>query len=261
MNAATQYFSADSETVASHSVVNGNGLPDANQLVLQQAPLVKRIALHLASRLPACVELDDLIQAGMMGLLEAASNFDTKGGASFETFAGFRIRGAMIDELRRGDWAPRSVHRRMRDAAEIMRNLEQSEGRPARESEVAAQLEMDMPTFRGLLSDASRCQALPLELNDDDGPYMRLDMPASPDRPEREYDQVEFESALVAAIKELPERDQLVLSLYYEQELNLKEIGEVLGVSESRVCQLQGRAHLRLRGKLQGWKDWCAQAA
>ena len=145
------------------------------QLVSEHAPLVRRIAHHLASRLPECVQIEDLLQAGMVGLLDAARRYDASHGAAFSTYAEVRVRGAMLDELRRGDWVPRSVHRRAREVAEAIR-----------------------------------------------------------------------------AIEELPERERQVLALYYDEDLNLREIGAVLGVTESRVSQIRSQALLRLRARFQG---------
>lgn len=135
----------------------------ANEVIAQHSDLVRRIAHHLAARLPASVEVDDLIQAGMMGLIEASRSYDADQGASFETYASIRIRGSMIDEIRRGDWVPRSVHRRARDAAATIRRLEQSTGRAASATEVAAAMEMPLPEYLRLMEDASRGQVLSLE--------------------------------------------------------------------------------------------------
>ncbi len=130
----------------------------ANEVIAQHSDLVRRIAHHLAARLPASVEVDDLIQAGMMGLIEASRSYDADQGASFETYASIRIRGSMIDEIRRGDWVPRSVHRRARDAAATIRRLEQSSGRAASATEVAAAMEMPLPEYLRLMEDAARGQ-------------------------------------------------------------------------------------------------------
>ncbi len=221
----------------------------ANDCIAQHADLVRRIAHHLAARLPASVEIDDLIQAGMMGLIEASRSYDAEQGASFETYASIRIRGSMIDEIRRGDWVPRSVHRRARDAAAAIRKIEQSTGRAASASEVADALEMPLPEYQRLMEDAARGQVLSLESRIED--QGELDTPASGGpSPQQVLERSQFGEELGKAIAVLPEREQLVLSLYYEQELNLKEIGAVLGVSESRVCQIHGQAMLRLRGRL-----------
>lgn len=136
---------------------------NANDVVTQHADLVRRIAHHLAARLPASVEVDDLIQAGMIGLIEASRSYDSDQGASFETYASIRIRGSMIDEIRRGDWVPRSVHRRARDAAAAVRKIEQSTGRAAAATEVAAAMEMPLPDYLRLMEDAARGQVLSLE--------------------------------------------------------------------------------------------------
>lgn len=224
-------------------------LPPPAQLVEQHASLVRRIAVHLAARLPASVEVDDLCQSGMIGLLEASRSFDPQGGASFETFAGIRIRGAMIDELRRGDWAPRSVHRRMREIAAATRALEQRLGRDVSEGEVAAHLDMPLEEYRAVTADATRCQVLSMHIEDSDGDPGLIDV-AGDEQPDQTLFENEFREHLGDAIEQLPEREKLVLSLYYQDELNLKEIGAVLGVSESRVCQIHGQAVLRLRGRL-----------
>ncbi len=218
--------------------------------VLEHTELVRRIAHHLVARLPASVDVDDLIQAGMIGLIEASRGYDADQGASFETYASIRIRGAMIDEIRRGDWVPRSVHRRAREAAAAIRAIEQETGRTATAQEVAARLDMPLPDYLRLMEDAARGHVLSLdshvEDNGDSPPALDSGIPV----PDQMAVRSEFGRELGHAIAQLPERERLILSLYYEQELNLKEIGVVLGVSESRVCQLHGQAVVRLRGRL-----------
>lgn len=219
------------------------------EVVERHADLVRRIAHHLAARLPASVEVDDLVQAGMLGLIEAARNFDSDQGASFETYASIRIRGAMIDEIRKGDWTPRSVHRRTREAAEVTRQIEQTTGRAATGAEVAQALGLAPEEYARLLEDAVSGQVLSLDSHIDDHGEPNVAAGAAYS-PERRLQAAEFRQALAEAIGQLPEREQLVLSLYYEQEMNLREVGAVLGVSESRVCQIHGQAMLRLRSRL-----------
>ncbi|QWL08621.1 RNA polymerase sigma factor FliA [Shewanella algae] len=229
-----------------------SGLNDKTQIVEQYAPLVKRIAHHLLARLPASVQLDDLLQAGMMGLLEASSKFDGSKGAKFETFAGIRIRGAMIDEIRRGDWVPRSVHRNNRRVAQVMDELEQELGRDARDSEIAERLDISLDEYHHILNDVSTGKIIGIEdLGVAPDVLVSEDMPA--DDTFEDLAQSQFQSALTDAIKRLPERDALVLSLYYDEALNLKEIGAILEVSESRVSQIHSQAMLRLKAKLKHW--------
>lgn len=232
---------------------------DATAVVTRHGELVRRIAHHLAARLPASVEVDDLIQAGMLGLIEAAKNFQADQGAAFETYASIRIRGAMIDEIRRGDWVPRSVHRRYRDVVAATREVEQKHGRAATSQEVAQTLGVSLEEYHHMLEDASRGQLLSLDeqMDDFDGePRLAASCNVTP---ARELEHTVFRQALGEAIGNLPEREQLVLSMYYEQEMNLREIGAVLGISESRVCQIHGQAMLRLRGRLGDWRDTASE--
>jgi RNA polymerase sigma factor for flagellar operon FliA len=227
---------------------------NTDELVLQYAPLVKRIAYHLMGRLPDAVQVDDLIQSGMIGLLEALKHYDVAQGASFETYAGIRIRGAMLDELRRADWTPRSVHKKSRMVAEAIREVENVVGRDARDSEVASHMGIGLEEYRQILQDTVSCKTFSVEeliqgedsIIDDVHDYYQ---------PEEQLIQQRFHSALSKAIAELPERERLVVSLYYEEELNLREIGQVLDVSESRVSQICSQAMLRLRARLADWLE------
>lgn len=222
---------------------------DVEQMVSDHAHLIKRIAYHLINRLPPSVQIDDLMQAGVVGLLEAARNYDPAQGASFETYAGIRIRGAMLDELRRTDWTPRSVHRNTRRVSEAIRAVENRAGRPARDHEVAAELEMDMDTYHQLLRDTAASKVASVE----DVFVAGEEQIAGDGEPYQELHQDLFKQALVDIIDGLPERERLVMSLYYEEDLNLREIGEILGVSESRVCQIHGQALARIRTRMQDW--------
>ncbi|OHE85200.1 MAG: RNA polymerase sigma factor FliA, partial [Lysobacterales bacterium RIFOXYA1_FULL_69_10] len=204
----------------------------ADDIVERHGELVRRIAHHLAARLPSSVEVDDLIQAGMLGLIDAARNFQADQGAAFETYASIRIRGAMIDEIRRGDWVPRSVHRRYRDVVAATREVEQATGRAASAQEVAGALGVSLDEYHRMLEDAARGQLISLDSHaeEHDGePRLASQSGATP---AREFEHDAFRHALGGAIGDLPEREQLVLSLYYEQEMNLREIGAVLSISE-----------------------------
>lgn len=225
------------------------GKIDQHALLDQYLPIVRRQALALQVRLPASVELDDLIQAGMVGLLDSLSRYDSAQGASFTTYASQRIRGAMIDELRSRDWVPRSVRRNAREIEEAMRRLEQQFGRPAEEREIADSLSLSLEEYHQRLADTNGGQLLGY-----DDIVAEGGEPEAGDRaPQTPFDALvggEQRQRLVEAIARLPEREKLLLGLYYQEELNLKEIGAVLGVSESRVCQLHSQAVSRLRAKL-----------
>jgi RNA polymerase sigma factor for flagellar operon FliA len=229
------------------------GVDHMQQLVERHAPLVKRIAYHLLARLPASVLVDDLIQSGMIGLIEAAKNFDGSKGASFETFAGIRIRGAMLDEMRRGDWTPRSVHRNARLIAETIAELEAQHGRDIKDSEVAEKLDISLDEYHHMLSDISSGRIIGIEdlgISDD---VLVTSGDSTGDHLYATRANESVHQDLIKTISSLPEREALVLSLYYNDELNLKEIGAVLNVSESRVSQIHSQALVRLKARMQDW--------
>lgn len=223
-----------------------------NDLVVEHAPLVKRIAHHMVARLPASVQVDDLIQAGMIGLLEASRQYDASQGASFSTYAGIRIRGAMLDEIRRLDWTPRSVHRKAREVAEAVRRIEHRTGRDATDTEVAQELEIGLDEYHQILQDAAASRVFSIDQEDPET-GMVLEVAGESPTPFVQLQEESFQRSLATAIAELPERERLVMQLYYDEELNLKEIGVVLGVSESRVSQIHGRILLKLKDQMADW--------
>lgn len=227
---------------------------DKNQLVERHAPLVKRIAHHLIARLPASVLVDDLIQAGMIGLLEAAKNFDGSKGASFETFAGIRIRGSMLDEIRKGDWTPRSVHKNSRAITQAISQVEKATGRDARDIDVAERLQVSVREYHQMLNEVNAGKLVGIEDLGISEDVLTTDATKGENSPFENMLQGSFQKALAQAITTLPEREAIVLSLYYDEELNLREIGEVLEVSESRVSQIHSQAMLKLKSKMQSWR-------
>jgi RNA polymerase sigma factor for flagellar operon FliA len=242
---------SSANAAAAYRTSHGGG---SVQLAQKHIDLVAKVAGFLAFRLPASVELDDLMQAGMLGLLDASRQYKPEQGASFETYASIRIRGAMIDELRRGDWVPRSVHRQYRTVVEATRKVEQTTGRSATAEEVAAAAGMTVDDYHRAVEDASRGQLLSLEMHVEQNDGEDRLTGAITATPETDFTKDSFRRLLAEGIEGLPPREKLVLSLYYEQELNLREIGAVMQISESRVCQLHGQAVVRLRSRLKDWK-------
>lgn len=231
-----------------------NGLTDKEECLKEYAPLVKRIAHHMMLKLPGSVEVDDLIQAGMMGLLDAASRYDELRGAMFETYAAQRIRGAMLDELRGADWLPRSLRRDMRRIETAISRLQQKLGKAPSESEIAKELGVSLAEYQQMLQEGRGAQLLYYEDFHGEGDedfFERFEF-SSDSNPLELLQDERFRAALVQAIERLPERERQMMGMHYEQDMNLREIGEVMGVSESRVCQLHSQAVARLRTSMKG---------
>lgn len=236
-------------SLACEYALAGGATPEA--LVDRHAPLVKRIAVHLLGRLPDGIELDDLVQVGLIALLEAGRQYTPSKGASFETYASIRIRGAMLDEVRSNDWAPRSVYKKQRQITAAIQRVENRTGKHAQAQEIADELGVSLDEYFAMLATTAAARMFSLDQGESDSESQlnrQVDQSANP---VRDLESVEFQSAMATAITKLPEREALVMALYYDEELNLKEIGEVLGVSESRVCQIHGQALTRLRARLQ----------
>lgn len=230
-----------------------SGTLDRNQLAKHYAPLVKRIAYHLMAKLPASVQVEDIIQNGMLGLLDAINRYEEGLGAQFETYAVQRIRGAMLDGLRENDWLPRSLRRDMRRIETAIHTLEQQKGRQPTEGELADSLSMPLGEYQKMLQEARGYQLVYFEdFTDGEGDdYLDRHSVGTADLdPLARLLDKNMRDVLVRAIGDLPDREKTVMGLYYEEDLNLREIGEILGVSESRVCQLHSQAIARLRSRI-----------
>lgn len=253
-SAVQKLESAEQECCAASIEAVAPSLETSENFIKEYASLVKRIAHHLLARLPAVIQAEDLIQAGMIGLIEAARNFNEEKGATFITYAGIRIRGAMLDEIRKGDWAPRSVHKNSRRVAQATREVENSTGRDARDIEVAKILGVSLEEYHQILQDSNSSKIFAFDdlgVNED-----ALDCPSSNSlgSPLEGLQREDFKQKLSKEIDKLPQREKLVLALYYNEELNLREVGEVLGVSESRISQIHSQAMVRLKSRLMNWR-------
>jgi RNA polymerase sigma factor for flagellar operon FliA len=230
------------------------GQLDRNALIKQYQPLVRRLAHHMMAKLPASVEVDDLIQVGLIGLSDALSRFEASQGVQFETFATQRIRGAMLDELRESDWMSRGSRKSQKEIESAVRKLEHQLGRSPAESEIAKELAMSLADYQTLLGKVRGTQLVYLEDmtrgSEDDDSFLDHHVADTDADPMNLLRDQRLRTSLVSAIKGLPEREQYIMSMYYEQDMNLKEIAAVLEITESRVCQLHSQSIARLRAKM-----------
>ena len=228
------------------------GVKNKEDFLEEFTPLVKRIAYHMMAKLPASVQVDDLIQAGMIGLLDAITRYEGSYGRQFESYAAQRIRGSILDELRDADWLPRSIRKKMRQIEVAVSKLEQLNGCAPSEQELADELQISLDEYHSTLQSARGAQLIYYEdfQQDDEEPFLDRLLVDDGSNPLDKLVDESLRKSLVDAIENLPPRDKLVMGMHYEQEMNLREIGEVLGVSESRVCQLHTQAIARLRSRL-----------
>ena len=230
------------------SAYEQNQRQDMDALVREFLPLVKKIALYWSGRLPQSIELDDLIQVGLVGLIQASESYDASKGASFATYASIRVKGAILDEVRRYDWVPRSLQQKMKQASEAISQVEARTGRTATDRDVADELGVPLEQYQKMSGEFTGCRIASLDAIDMEG--------VDPDaNPAFSVEDSGFKQALADAIQQLPEKEKMMMSLYYSDELNLKEIGAIMGVTESRVSQIHGQALVRLRSRLISWTN------
>jgi RNA polymerase sigma factor for flagellar operon FliA len=232
------------------------GRLDKATAIKTYAPLVRRMAHHMLAKLPANVEIDDIVQAGLIGLMDAVSRYEDNQGAQFETYATQRIKGAMLDELRAADWLPRSVRKNQRQIDAAIGKLQHKLKRQPNDAEIAKELGMAIGDYHEMLTDARGAQLVHFEDfggSDEDDNYLDRHCPDLRGEPFEQIRDARFKKALVGAIQDLPERERNLMGMYYEQDMNFREIAEVLGVTESRVCQLHTQAVSRLRAHLKNW--------
>jgi RNA polymerase sigma factor for flagellar operon FliA len=228
-----------------------------DDVIRRYLPLVKRIAYHMMARLPASVEVDDLIQVGLIGLMDAVERFDGSQGAQFESYATQRIRGAMLDDLRDADWLPRHIRQKSRQIESAINKLAQRNGRPPSEQEISAEMGISLSDYQSMLGDVKGNQLLYYEdfSDDESSDFLERYLVDDLSDPLSLLEDDGFRKGLISAIEDLPERERNLMGMYYEQDMNLKEIGAVMGVSESRICQLHSQAVARLRAKMKPWKS------
>ena len=221
-------------------------LQNPSRVVEDLLPLVKSIALRIRVKLPDFIELDDLTQAGLIGLLNACQSYDPNQGANFQTYASIRIRGAILDELRRNDWLPRSVQTQLGEVSQAITKVEGRLGRVAQDREVAQEMNMPIEAYRELTTKLSAARLVYFDASAEGSE----EFPVSGAEPEAQHSDDELRALLRAGIDMLPDREKLMMSLYYVEELNIREIAAVLEVTEGRVSQLHGQALARLRSRL-----------
>jgi len=226
-----------------------------NELILTYTPLIKYIAARLAARLPAQVSLDDLISCGIIGLIDAINKFDISKNVQFKTYAEFRVKGAMLDELRALDWVPRSVRRKTTDLEKAYADIEKQTGRPATDEEVAQTMGLGLDDFYKLLDETKSVTFMDIEFlrqkaTEANDPTLAETFAMDDRDPFTAINLAQIRELIAGAISDLPEKEKLTVSLYYQDELTMKEIGEVLGYTESRISQMHSKAMFRLRTKL-----------